>query len=380
MGSFKFPDDPLKHAVRLDGWLPLCHDRLERIRQIRLTKGQRRLRYFTFCASTAIDVLMLDVHNIIRQNSVGRFDNVTFFDYEPEDIIETNKRIPGAVGFSGDFIDTILYDDIGLDIGDGFAAPRERPNTAETRRAEMLKNQHRRFKARFPFDVMNFDLEGFLFRPNDPRPGQIARALKRVFDWQQSAFRTPQSGANQYLGEFSLMFTTQIGPPNISNEYLTMLQTYLEANLNQFEDLGTVLTERVGHTNVAQLRNTDFDTFFKLAMPKVLLSILMDHDWYVDPDRGITIYEFDRPFEDGAYTMLHLTMDVIRKDPPEHLRNPREDSLVAVQAYRDLTFKLFEQQTICYKEDQLDNAKIQESLDHINGRAKKYMAGELRED
>jgi hypothetical protein len=34
--------------------------------------------------------------------------------------------------------------------------------------------------------------------------------------------------------------------------------------------------------------------FFKLAIPKLLAQTLMSQDWYIDADRGITIYEFER--------------------------------------------------------------------------------------
>ena len=377
-GSFKHWDDPLKHSVRLDGWLPLCRDRLTRIREKRFSRGQtRRLRYFTFCATTAIDVLMLDVHNIIHQGASGRFDNVTFFDYEPEHVIETLKRIPGAVGFSGDFINTVLYEDIEQDDVDVLAPLQNQEDKVETRRAQVIQDQHRRFKTRFPFDVLNFDLEEFLFKPNDPRPGKVVRALKRIFQWQQQAFTVPQSRANQYLNEFSLMFTTQIGPPNISDEYLLMLQKYVESNLQRFDELSTILTGRIGHNDVLKLRNDDFDTFFKLAMPKVLLNILMENDWYVDPDRGIIIYEFERPSNNGNYVMLHLIMDVKRKNPPIDRRDPGEDCPDALEAYEDLTFRLFEQESIHLIEDQLDKVEIEKSLANITGRAKKYMAGEF---
>src|SRR5437762_14312234 len=95
-GVFKYEDDLLKHYIRTTAWLPLCRERLTTIRaEAMRPKDQRRLRYFTFCAVGAIDVLMLDVANVIRQSSDGRFDTVFFFDRSPEYVFETQKRIPG---------------------------------------------------------------------------------------------------------------------------------------------------------------------------------------------------------------------------------------------------------------------------------------------
>ena len=60
-GVFPFEDCLLKHHVRTDGWLPLCKKRQNAINQGVTESKQRRLRYFTFCAVGAVDVLMLDV-------------------------------------------------------------------------------------------------------------------------------------------------------------------------------------------------------------------------------------------------------------------------------------------------------------------------------
>jgi hypothetical protein len=374
-GSFIHWDDPLKHYVRLDGWLPLCEKRLAKMRSLILPKKQkRRLRYFTFCATTAIDVLMLDNHKVF--SSDGNFNNVTFFDYEPEDVATTLERIPGAVGFAGDFIETVLYNNVGGE-GDPLTPLTSQKDEEGTHKGQVIKDQHQKLITRFPFDVMNFDLGEFLFKPGDPRPGKVVRALRRAFQWQQQGFTIPNSRTNLYLDEFSLMFTTQIGPPNISDDYLGMLQGYLEDNLKKFDGLGPILTDSVGYDNIPRLRHENFEKFFKLAMPKVLANILLENDWYVDPKNGIKIYEFQRPAQHGAYTMLHLVMDVKRKNPSIDKRNPGEDCIDALNAYETLTYRLFRENPIQVTQDVLDMDRINESLSHIEGRATKYMAGEV---
>jgi hypothetical protein len=44
---------------------------------------------------------------------------------------------------------------------------------------------------------------------------------------------------------------------------------------------------------------TNFDLFFMLGMPKVIARTLLAEDWYIDPDVGIKLYEFERPSKDG---------------------------------------------------------------------------------
>src|SRR5256885_11024715 len=97
--DFPYARCPLKHFVRTDGWLPLCKRRLQGLRQGKKPKDIRRLRYFTFCAVSAVDVLMLDVAKVIRPSNDGLFDTVFFFTRSDEAVLETRKNIPGAIGF-----------------------------------------------------------------------------------------------------------------------------------------------------------------------------------------------------------------------------------------------------------------------------------------
>src|SRR5947208_3335999 len=107
---FKYELDLPKHHIRLEGWLPRCKGRLETVRAASASGDLRRLRYFTFCAVGAIDVLMLDVAKVFGASERG-FSNVCFFDRNSDLIRETQKRIPGAIGFPGDFVETVLLDD-----------------------------------------------------------------------------------------------------------------------------------------------------------------------------------------------------------------------------------------------------------------------------
>jgi hypothetical protein len=102
--AFEYEDDPLKHYVRVKGWLPLCVARQKHIKR----RDRRDLRYFTFCGMNAVDVFMLDLAGVIRRSRTGRFDSVCFFDRTEEVVASTLLRIPGANGFHGDFVKTVL--------------------------------------------------------------------------------------------------------------------------------------------------------------------------------------------------------------------------------------------------------------------------------
>ena len=85
--GFAFEDCLLKHYIRKEVWLPFCRDRLRKIRAA-TPKNPRRLRYFTFCAVGALDVLLLDREKVIRKSTTDEFDTVFFFDKSEEAIVE----------------------------------------------------------------------------------------------------------------------------------------------------------------------------------------------------------------------------------------------------------------------------------------------------
>ena len=358
----------------------MCRRRLQAIREAYRPKQARRLRYFTFCAVGAIDVLMLDVAGVIRRSNDGWFDTVTFFDKSPEYVNETLKRIPGANGFPGDFINVVLLGDpeeeTVVDQLEPLSSPEDSLNQSETRSYQILLDQRRSLIAVFPFDVINLDLEEFLFKPNDPLPGRVVNALRKIFGWQKRPFVTPQSRAPQYINEFSLMFTTQIGPPNLTEEYLGELRNCLERNLEDDENLIAALTARTGVNNVTVLQERDFDSFFKLLMPKMLAATLIEEDWHVVAESGITIYEFERPSQDGPYKMLHLVMDIKRNNPPKEQRAPGAQCEEAQAAYRGVVRQLFSRRETIVSNESINRAALQLDLDKIKARRRKYYPDE----
>lgn len=387
MGTFKYERDLLKHFIRTVGWLPLCRQRRRKIRHNVPANNLRDLRYFTFCAVGAIDVLMLDVHNILNPTDRG-FETVVFFDKDQESVIETQARIPGSVGFVGDFVklvtsldaeDDPIQDDVqrlieGEGGGDFLASPEGQLDTAAVREQKRDREQLRLFVDRFPFDVINLDLEEYVFKPSERLPGRLLKALRRVLTWQQRPVRISARNQKQLDG-FSLMFTTKIGPGNLPEDYLTRLQNSLQENLQRDNDLNSMLLDRAGTVDVPALRQANFELFFKLAIPKLLAQTLMSQDWYVDADRGITIYEFERQFEGGSYKMLHIVMDIRRHEPPRDQRLDGEQSVVAKEAYQKVIRRLFEQAEITVAENRLDRDALTASLDEIIQRGDKYREG-----
>jgi hypothetical protein len=376
--NFKYEQDYLKHYVRHFGWLPMCRERLKRFKSSvkdRPPAKRRRIRYFTFCAVGAIDVLMLDVAKIVYPSATGRFDTVVFFDKTNDLVVRTQETIPGAIGFTGQFLNAVLLDDPGHEDAVDDAHPldvlQDVTDSRAVRDAQRLREVRRQFIARFPFDILNFDLQEFFFKPNDPMPGRMIRALENVFKWQKLS-GTDNQGNSVNVTEFTLMFTTRIGPANLSEDYLDQLSGCLQSNLAREPALRQAFENRVGHSDFHRLRSETFDLFFLLGMPKVLASVLRAEGWTVEPP-GISIYEFTRPEPSPPYKMLHLMMQVRRKAP--HL--PGNIVVAEEQNYTQVISHLFETPQIVVDEAVVEPQKpeLDRSLAAINGRRKKYLSG-----
>jgi hypothetical protein len=343
MPEFRYEDCLYKHYVREKGWLPLCRER-QRIVRSDGQKHMRRIRYFTFCAVGAVDVLMLDVTRIVTRSSSGKFDNVTFFERTPEAVLATQAAIPGAIGFAGDFLTiTLLKDDAEEDVVDDpdpLIAPETATDSAATRTRQRLIESRRQFIKCFPFDVMNFDLEEFFFKPNDPIPGRMVSTLQKVFEWQKRP-GTDAGGRPIEISSFSLMFTTRVGPPNLSAAYLDAIQAALETNVGANTNVRDAFAGQVGHVDPGRLRTEDFDAFFKLGLPKIMAALLKDHGWIVDDDRGIRVYAFTRGEGEAKYEMLHLIMHAQRQPP----RVPGAVDPVVETAYSRVVERLFREGT-----------------------------------
>jgi hypothetical protein len=341
---------------------------------------ERRLRYFTFCAAGAVDVLTLDVEKVIGPSEKGWFDVVCFFDRDEEYVLETQKRIPGAIGFPGNFTKIVLLQDPQeeqvIDEVAPLLSPKDEADTLQTQQRQLELAQRRKFIQQFPFDIINLDLEEFLFKPNDPIPGRVVNALRKVFAWQRRSLLLPGGGSRTVpveLDGFSLMFTTQIGPSNLSEDYLEMLSRYLDDNIRGDKGLHNLFRERTQREDPAALRAANFEKFFKLAMPKTLLNILMEEDWHVDPESGIRLCEIQRLSEDGPYKIVHTTMDVKRQNPKRENRAPGTTPEAVLEAYRQVARGIFSQDDNVISDGTINRVAMQAHLDKVFARGKKYM-------
>jgi len=342
---------------------------------------------------------MLELAHVVKRSREGLFDTVVFFDRKAEDVAETKRRIPGAIGIPGDFVKTVLRDDPVSDdelinsltrksdseaeLLSGQAAlnaPESQLDTSETREFQVVLAQHRDFIRCFPFDIMNFDLEQFLFRPREDVPGRLVNALRKVFEWQRD-IPLVWEGRKELIETFSFMFTTRLGPSQLPEvkEYMDMLSGYLEGNVSTYVSLRDAFEVRTGTTNVESYRKNNFEDYFCLSVPKVIAAIASDADWYVNPKQGFRMFKFERGLPGDPYTMVHVVAEMQRKNPSKNRRPPgdpgignRDETYVAVMQ------RLFNEKPEAVTEEISNAAILSPSLAEIIRRREGYMNGTMQ--
>jgi len=292
---------------------------------------------------------MLDLEKVVRPSNGGAFDTVYYFDVDDVQVARTRESIPGAIGFPGDFIDIVLAEDPlesqVTDVVSSLEPPGEEEFTRATRRHRQRLAIRREFIRAFPFDVINLDLERYLFIPRESLPGKLVNAFRKVFEWQRKR-GAAKDGTLYAIDGFELMFTVRIGPRELSQEYRGMMLDYVRQNLAEHDGLQETFEARFNGVTIDDLLKNDFDAFFKLAVPKTILGILKEEDWHVDVSKGIQVFEFDRKTAQDPYTMLHLVMSVNRNSPQKESRGPGAVPAQAIQAYKDGVQAIFASDTI----------------------------------
>ena len=324
MGHIDYDKDILKHFIRTNGWLPAC-----RQQALIVEKRPKKypLRYFTFCASGAMDVFMLEKENILtRSRRNGRLEGVYFCEESPEDF-GTIARLIGSPeqGFLGEFDKIVLFTDdrdtTGKDLytnaGDYY------PEAVRTKLR--YKDAQRRLRAALPFDIINLDVYGLMFpSKRDPRKYAIAPlidSIKQLLQWQSEA----QFSKNCPCQQFTLFLTSHIDPTKTNQDAIEQLANRLADNINTNSEFRSAFVHQYGHQDVDKLIKDNFAEFFGLALPKFLIAdALFNLGWEVTSGPTYLYNRQDKREQDRTYQMMHM-ISVYRRipDAKRRLDNPQ---------------------------------------------------------
>jgi hypothetical protein len=122
--------------------------------------------------------------------------------------------------------------------------------------------------------MLNY-VEQYLFRPREKLPGVLMNAMRRLLEWQRRE-GIGSNGKPFKLNEFTLMFTTQVGPTGLPEDYMSYLRDHcLASNLATHQELKDPFLKRSNGKDPAQFFEDDFDGAFKLAVPKSLSELAL---------------------------------------------------------------------------------------------------------
>ena len=262
--------DVIKHYVRTNAWLPAVTDQVNKS-----LKAGRDPTYLTFCAGNAIDVFMLLREGVLKRDSTTNLVTNTYFcEKNPGEFNEISNLIGSREqGFLGDFQEIVLFEDDsetkGISISD---ISRRFP--ADIRRKLNAKERHIRLRQSIPFDVINFDLCGTFFPPRSGLLSPTLQSLKRLFDWQSEA-----AGIDESFNSFTLLVTTHVEKGGASEEAVQRLIELMRSNLEANQSFTRSLHERFGAREIESVADSDFEDFYCVALPKLIVREATDRGW-----------------------------------------------------------------------------------------------------
>ncbi|MEX1254368.1 MAG: hypothetical protein WEE64_08500 [Dehalococcoidia bacterium] len=309
--AIDYDTDVPKQFVRERGWLKAA---LQTSKTIGPGSG---LRYLTFCAVEAIDVFLLDLHDLLdRDPASGKFRDVYFCERGPDAFREISG-ILGLQGFLGEFEDIVLFEEEeGPDTANLKPLDHEIEASEPQRRRLRVKRSAANFREAFPFDVINLDFDGTLFPPQQPADSRLFQAVKRVIEWQ----RTPPSGA-QGPAEFTLFLTTRVDRDRFGSEALKVLIDLVEDNVDQDPGFKAGFAKRFSGSP-ADVAANDLGPFCAASLPKQILEDAVHLSWKAQY-RDIFIYR-RTPKNGSEYHMVSFVCHFTRMPKKVSLKAMRD--------------------------------------------------------
>ena len=318
MSHINFEEDLLKHYVRRYGWLSASRQQKQAIRN---RSKKIPLRYFTFCASEAIDVFMLEHEGILkRSEKTGRLEGVYFCEGDSQsfgkiaDLIGSPEK-----GFQGKFEEIVLFEDSEETTGKTLAD--ENLYLPEIREKLICKDAHFRLREAFPFDIINLDICGVMFPLRKGVITPLIESILKILEWQTvSRFSISDLPCKQ----FTLFLTSHIDRDRTDQTAIEQLKNRVCDNISTSTDFRDAFTERYGHAQADLLAQKNFAEFFCVALPKFMIhEALFKLGWTVTSGPTYLYNRDDKWVENKQYQIMHA-VSVYKRIPDfeQSLDNP----------------------------------------------------------
>jgi hypothetical protein len=314
----KWWNDLKKHRKRLLHWLPHWKALAARV------GDGRRLRYFTLCARSMIDVFMLVGEGLLdvepENNSISR---VQFCECDQEQFDEIREMIAREdAGFFGQLENVVLFEDddftaqfptlesISLKLEDeGLQDDLEKLDKL------LLKRTFFNVKSSFPYDCVNLDFCQYYY-PHPPGMLRVNRTVERLLDWQR---RPSEDAEAVQLQEFILAVTCRYDM-DFPGEAEARLRELIRNNCNASQEYKEQVEKTRGITQVEEWIKKDREDFFFAGWPKDIARSAKEYGWSME----VLDYVYYRRTgdENNAYVIACLVARFSRSNPNLHDIHP----------------------------------------------------------
>lgn len=292
-------DDPKKHQKRLRHWLPHWRALANKI------KSRRRIRYFTLCARSMIDVFMLVREKLLHLDPNSKsITDVHFCECESSDFAEIEDLIgQQGAGFFGKIEDVLLFEDDAFSsqftTKDDVEIKLEEEEALESGEVQILREKltHLNIRSSFPYDCINLDFCGYYY-PNPPDMLRINDAVKRLLEWQ----RLPgdDKGKSIEVNEFLLNVTCRHGE-RLPAQATARLKNILKSNIEMYDDYRAAVEQSRPKFNLNNWARENSEDFFWSGWPKDIAASAKQYGWNTEI---LSCVFYRRRAPDGAHYMI----------------------------------------------------------------------------
>lgn len=221
---FDLSRDPVKHYVRIHGWVNMARQRLTKLRNMGIQR-EYGLRYFSLCGKDGIDIFLFKREELIQDDGRG-FPSVFYCELYYANFAEVKPMLGRTQGARRTFEDLV---------------------------------HQRWFKDRvkkYPFDVVNLDFSGSCF-PWQDHP--FSRTLKAIY-----SLIALQKGY-----AFDLFVTFKALRSAENEEAIQELVANMERNFDQLNGVEERFRVRF-NVSPRELREGDYGQFLLATFPKII--------------------------------------------------------------------------------------------------------------
>jgi len=295
-------NDPKKHCKRLDYWLP--HWRALALR----LEGARRIRYFTLCARSMIDIFMLVKEKILAIDAENySISSVSFCECDEDQFDEIREMIGREdAGFLGRLEDVALFaeDDLTgqfLTMDDISRKLEEEEAMSEHDVDRLkLKRTHLNVRSSFPYDCVNLDFCQYYYS-KPPGMTRINDTVKKILEWQM----LPSTNAEvKNVDEFLLTVTCR-HDTEFPEEAENRLRNVIRENFAQHAPYKAAFDQSRG-ISLDEWSQKNREDFFFAGWPKDIAIGAKERGWTTD----ILDYVFYRRLNDEGqpYVIVCLVL------------------------------------------------------------------------